>query len=71
MSKMSKSRAPQGVNSAGIFVQTSTWCQTKRLRERPLGQQRSAIQDYFSPYSLYIFMLNTTILTGFLLASSP
>jgi hypothetical protein len=68
---MSKGGAAHGENPAGIFVQTSTWCQTKRLRERPLGQQRSAIRDYFSPYSLYIFMLNTPILTGFLLASSP
>ena len=41
---MRKSRAAQGVNPAGIFVQASTWCQTKRLRERHLGQQRSAIR---------------------------
>jgi hypothetical protein len=68
---MSKGGAAHGENPAGIFVQTSTWCQTKRLRERPLGQQRSATQDCFTPESLYIFMQITMILTGFLLASSP
>jgi hypothetical protein len=68
---MSKGGAAHGENPAGIFVQTSTWCQTKRLRERPLGQQRSAIQDYVTPESLYVFILNTPILMGFLLASSP
>ena len=68
---MSKGGAAHGENPAGIFFQTSAVAANRTVRTRLLGQQRSAIQDYFSPYSLYIFMLNTPILTGFLLASSP
>jgi hypothetical protein len=55
----------------GSSSRRTPWRLTKTPRERPLGQQRSAAQDCFPPESLYIFILNTLNLTGFLLVSSP
>ena len=68
---MSKGGAAHGENPAGIFVQTNTVAADQEATRETPGTAEKRNTNYITPYSLYIFMLNTPILTGFLLASSP